>query len=79
MSAVAFNPRADELIEQARGEMDDHKRAALYREFGRLLYEENPYTFLYNRPQLDVVRKSVRGLRPAVTWYDLQDVWLSDR
>lgn len=72
------NERVDELIDEARGEMDDDKRAGLYRELGRILYEENPYTFLYNRPSLDVVRKNVRGLRPAIPWYDLQDVWLAD-
>lgn len=72
------NPEVDALIEQARGEMDAEKRGELYRKFGRILYEENPYTFLYNRPSLDVIRKNVRGVRPSIPWYDLQDVWLAD-
>lgn len=70
------NERADQLIEQGRSELDDGKRAAIYREFSRVLYDENPYTFLYNRPQLDVVKKNVHGVRSSVAWYDLQDVWL---
>lgn len=70
------NAEADRLIEEARLEMDDDRRAELYRQLGRILYDENPYTFLYNRPYLDAVRKNVRGLRPAVPWYDLEDVWL---
>lgn len=72
------NEEADRLIEQAREEMDDDKRAALYRRLGEILHEENPYTFLYGSPMLDTVRRNVRGLRPAVSWYDLADVWLAD-
>jgi peptide/nickel transport system substrate-binding protein len=70
------NARADELIEQARSELDDNRRAGLYREFGRVLYDEGPYTFLYNRPQLDVLKKTVHGVHASVAWYDLQDVWI---
>ena len=71
------NPEADRLIEEARGTLDDAKRNALYRQFGRILYHDNPYTFLYNRPELDAVRDDVRGIRPQVPWYDLEDVWLA--
>jgi peptide/nickel transport system substrate-binding protein len=72
------NPELDRLIEEARRELDDERRSALYRRLGRILYDENPYTFLYTRPSLDAVKKNVRGLRPAVPWYDLEDVWLDD-
>lgn len=72
------NEEADRLIEQARVTMDEDERNALYRRLGLILHHENPYTFLYNRPALDVVRKNVRGLNPAVPWYDLQDVWFAD-
>lgn len=68
--------RVDRLLEQARATLDDSARNAIYRQFGRILQEEGPYTFLYNRPTLDAIRRDVRGLRPAVTWYDLQDAWL---
>lgn len=70
------NPALDALLDRARRELDDDARAALYRLFGRILHEENPYTILFNRPQLDAIRRTVRGLRPSVTWYDLQDAWL---
>jgi peptide/nickel transport system substrate-binding protein len=70
------NPKADALIEGARQEMDDAKRAEMFRELGRILYDENPYTWISNRPTLDVVRKNVRGIRPAMPWYDLEDVWI---
>ena len=75
---VSFkNPQADALIESARATLDDAARNELYRKLGRLLYDEAPYVFLYSRPSLDAVRTHVRGLRPSVAWYDLQDVWLT--
>ena len=74
---IFFNdPKVDALIEAARTTMDDARRNQLYRSMGRLLYDAAPYTFLYSRPSLDAARADVRGLRPSVAWYDLQDVWL---
>lgn len=70
------NARADELIQKGRRELDDTRRAAIDRELGRLLYDETPYTWLYNRPALDLIRKTVHGIHPAIPWYDLQDAWI---
>jgi peptide/nickel transport system substrate-binding protein len=70
------NPRVDQILEEARATLDDARRDALYREMGRILYEEEPYTFLYSRPTLDAAAKRVHGLKPSVTWYDLEDVWV---
>ncbi len=48
---VGYNsPRADELIETARRELDPQKRYALYHELHRVMHEEQPYTFLFTRP-----------------------------
>ena len=77
---VSFSdPQVDRLIETARATLDDARRNELYRRMGRRLYDEAPYVFLYSRPSLDAARADVRGLRPSVAWYDLQDVWLSPR
>ncbi len=73
------DPRVDRLVETARATLDDAARNELYRKMGRILYDEAPYTFLYSRPSLDVVRDDVRGIRPSVAWYDLQDVWLAEQ
>jgi ABC-type transport system substrate-binding protein len=40
------NPRADRIIEQIRQEFDPEKRKVLYREFQKIIYDEQPYTFL---------------------------------
>lgn len=71
------DPQVDALIEAARATLNDGIRNELYRSMGRRLYDGAPYTFLYSRPALDAVRADVRGIRPSVAWYDLQDVWLA--
>jgi peptide/nickel transport system substrate-binding protein len=45
------NAEADALIEQARQTLDPDKRNALYHQFHRILHEEQPYTFIYTRPE----------------------------
>jgi len=44
------NAEADAIIEEARRTLNDDKRNALYHRFHRILYEEQPYTFVYTRP-----------------------------
>lgn len=52
-----INPEADFLMEQARQEFDVDKRNALYHRFQEILYEEQPYTFLFSSYSLVVVSK----------------------
>lgn len=48
---VAYsNPELDKLIDEARRTVDDSKRMLLWRQAERLIYEDQPYTFL-TRPQ----------------------------
>jgi peptide/nickel transport system substrate-binding protein len=70
------SPRADALLEQIRITFDVSERRALERQLHRVLYEEQPYTWLTNRPALDAVKNHVRGIRPSLAWYDLRKVWL---
>ncbi|HEY3449473.1 MAG TPA: ABC transporter substrate-binding protein [Myxococcales bacterium] len=77
---VGFNnQRVDELIENARVEFDAVRRSAMYRELGRILYDEQPYMFVNIRPDLDAVKKRVKGLHPSVNWYNFDDVWIDDK
>lgn len=49
---VGFNnPEADAIIEEARRTLDDDKRDKLYHRFHQILHEEQPYTFIYTRPE----------------------------
>ena len=49
------NKRIDEIVEQVRREFDPEKRKALLYEFQEILYEEQPYTFLYTLADLVVL------------------------
>ena len=45
------NPEVDALLDQARRTLDEDKRYPLYHRFHRLIHEEQPFTFLYIRPE----------------------------
>lgn len=46
------NPRVDRLLEEGRREFDEKKRQAMYQEVHRLLDEDQPYLFMFARPEL---------------------------
>lgn len=69
-------PEADRLLEQIRVELDPARRERLERALHRRLYQDQVYLFLTNRPQLDAVKKRVRGIQPSLAWYDLRKIWL---
>jgi len=57
------NAEADRLIETARMTLDAEKRNAMYHEFQRLLHQEQPYTFMFNRESLRMVSQRIKGVR----------------
>ncbi len=63
-NCVGFNnPAADALIEEARVTFDESKRNALYRQLHRIIHEEQPYTFLYARPELRFLDKRFENVK----------------
>jgi peptide/nickel transport system substrate-binding protein len=56
------NPQADALIEQARQTLDPDKRNELYHQFHRILHEEQPYTFIYTRPEQRFLAKRFQNV-----------------
>ncbi|HMA97636.1 MAG TPA: peptide-binding protein [Polyangiaceae bacterium] len=68
--------RADRLIEVARTEFDEERRNALYRELGRILYDEQPYTWLLTRPELTLVHRRIRGARVSLADFRYEDFWV---
>jgi peptide/nickel transport system substrate-binding protein len=49
---VGFNnAEADRLMEEARKTLDEEKRDELYHRFHRIIHQEQPYTFIYTRPE----------------------------
>ncbi len=74
---VSYNSkRADALMDRIRVTFDDAVRLGLERELHAVIYADQPYTFLTNRPTLDAVKTHVRGIRPSLIWYELSKVWL---
>ncbi|HUK40652.1 MAG TPA: peptide-binding protein, partial [Candidatus Acidoferrales bacterium] len=69
------NPRVDRILEQYRREFDPKKRIELYREFQRILNEDQPYTFLFIGKSVVALQRRFRGvevlpvgLRPIDWW-----------
>ncbi|MBN2018651.1 MAG: hypothetical protein JW749_00315 [Sedimentisphaerales bacterium] len=56
------NPEADYLMEQARQTLDPAQRNALYHKFHRILHEEQPYTFVYTRPEQRFLNKRFQNV-----------------
>jgi peptide/nickel transport system substrate-binding protein len=56
------NPRVDELFEAAVKEFDEAKRMKMFAEIQKLIYEDQPYTFLWNRPTLWGFNRRLRGV-----------------
>lgn len=57
------NSEVDRLIKQAELEFDRNKQAELYAEIHRLIYADQPVTFLYFQPSMYAFNKQVRGYR----------------
>lgn len=72
------NARVDELLEKARVEFDVDKRNEMYREFGRILHDEQPYTFLYVRPRMSLVHKRLKGVAETLSYWEYEDWWVEE-
>jgi len=70
------DPRIDALIEEARATLDGRPAATTVRKMGRLSTTQAPTSSCTAGRRSTPCASGVRGLRPSVAWYDLQDVWL---
>jgi peptide/nickel transport system substrate-binding protein len=57
------NPRLDAVIEQARSTIDEEKRMALWHEAERILYEDQPYTFLIRSKSLVFIDDRIHNVQ----------------
>lgn len=55
------NPRVDELFKLADREFDEESRAALYAEMHEILWEDQPYLWMFWRSSLFGINKHLRG------------------
>ena len=70
------NAEIDSIIERARLEFDDAARAALYRKLGEILHEEQPYTIMYTRAELDLLHKRIKGAIPNLGSWNYETIWI---
>lgn len=64
------NPEVDALYAQGQQEFDEAKRAKIYQQIGKLIYDDQPYTFMWTRPTLWAFHKRIRGVTfsPRGVW-----------
>ena len=55
------NAKIDELFAQGKKEFDPQKRAKIYAQIHKILYEDQPYTWLYFRNSFYGFNKRLRG------------------
>lgn len=61
---VSFNNKeANAIIEKARRTLDAEKRYPLYHRFHEILHDEQPYTFLYIRPEQHFLHKRFENVK----------------
>jgi len=71
------NEKVDALLEEGRRTFDQAERAGIYHQIHRLIYEDQPYLFLYSGDILPIVHKRFRNVEPSpigigynfIKWY----------
>jgi len=57
------SPEADRIMEEARRTIDYDTRMQLWRKFGEILHEDQPYTFLFTSPTRAFLHERFRGVQ----------------
>ena len=72
------NPKVDRLIEKGRMEMDQQKAAGIWKEFHKIIYEDQPYTFLFWIDQAVAVKDKYKNVTPLAlsSVYDLENWYI---
>ena len=75
------NPEVDALLDQAAAETDLERRAELFQEVNKIIYEEAPRVWIYHIKEAMPASVKVKGLNPGPMFFFqhfLQDVWLAE-
>ncbi|MCG2711612.1 MAG: peptide-binding protein [Candidatus Omnitrophica bacterium] len=71
------NKEVDNLLSKGRSEFDQAKRKVIYHRIHELIYNDQPYLFLYNPDNLPILSSRIKGIKPApagisynfIKWY----------
>ncbi|NQT89729.1 MAG: peptide-binding protein [Candidatus Omnitrophica bacterium] len=75
------NNEVDRLLEEGRRVFDQQRRAQIYHKVQKILYEDQPYMFLWVADSLPIVHKRFKNVKPApagigynfIRWYVPKD------
>ena len=70
------NPRVDALTDAMREEFDDEKRRAMYHEFNRIFYDEQPQTLLIHGTVAVMQNKRFEAAKVRPTGMDIFELWV---
>ncbi|PIE22857.1 MAG: hypothetical protein CSA62_10440 [Planctomycetota bacterium] len=72
------NARVDALITKGLNTADFDEEKRCWEEMQQIIYDEQPYTFLFWRPQFFAVNSRVRGVKPSIlsTLFEIQNWWV---
>jgi len=70
------NPEVDRLIEEARQEFDVDKRNAMYHRIHEIIFEDQPYTFLFTGPSLMVHSKRIKNVNTTPLGVNFLEWWI---
>ncbi|MDD5617884.1 MAG: peptide-binding protein, partial [Candidatus Omnitrophica bacterium] len=59
------NKEVDNLLTEGRKTFDNSKRKEIYRKIHKIIYEEQPYMFLYSPDSLAIIDGRFKGIEPA--------------
>ena len=76
-STFYANPELDRILDAARAEPDDGKRAALYRRGERIVHDDAPWIWGYHQMMVEVTQPYVISPGPHPVWVrDYTTAWL---
>jgi len=70
------NPEADKLIEAGRKEMDDAKRMEIWHKLHKVIYDDQPYTFLWISSPRVFAQKRFENIDPYKLGINTSDWWV---
>lgn len=69
------NPKLDDLIDTARMTIEEPKRMALWQACHRILWEDQPYTFMQTRKALSLIDKRIQNVQRVTTGLSSRNEW----
>ncbi|WP_432797558.1 ABC transporter substrate-binding protein [Poriferisphaera sp. WC338] len=69
------NPELDKLIDLARDTVNEEERMPIWQDCHRILYEDQPYTFMFRRKTLWIINNRVKNILPVTEGLNTRDEW----